>query len=135
MRTSVVGAPPAEKPKPYVYQAYPKMKYHRLHKPVVVKDAAQEEKLGPEWASKPFPEQVPELAAAPCPRCEALTQKFDEAYRKLQADLAEVTAQYEAAAAERDELLERATAAETPSLPEMLAAESPAPAKTRKSNS
>lgn len=91
-----VTGPPAPKKPPYVHQAYPKMKYHRVHNPVVVKDAAEEQKLGTEWADKQFPpEPSPAaLAAPPCARCEALSQKFEASYRELQAKLDKAEADY-----------------------------------------
>jgi hypothetical protein len=107
----VVTGPPAPKKPPYVYQEFPKMKFHRLHKPVVVKNAVEEQKLGEGWADKEFP-PTPELTgAAPCTRCEALTQKFEAAYRELDA-------KYRALVEEHNRMIDEVT---TPSLSDLMA--------------
>ena len=37
----------------YVYQEYPKWKYHPDKEPVMVPDAIEEEALGPDWFDRP----------------------------------------------------------------------------------
>jgi hypothetical protein len=53
-------------PNGYVFQPFPKCKYHPDGRGVVVKDAGEELALGPEWADHPVPPvEAPTLEAAP----------------------------------------------------------------------
>jgi hypothetical protein len=38
---------------PYVYQEFPKVKYHPDRDPVTVQDAIEEDALGPNWFDRP----------------------------------------------------------------------------------
>lgn len=59
----------------YIYQEFPKWRYHRDGRSVVVKNAAEEAALGPGWEDKPvaFPrwqEPEPELPQQPEPEAQ-----------------------------------------------------------------
>lgn len=44
----------------YVYQEFPKWKYHYQHKQVIVKDEFEEANLGPDWYNSPADVKPPE---------------------------------------------------------------------------
>jgi len=49
----------------FVYQAYPKYKYHAVNIPVIVKDAAEEEALGEGWEDAPIIASEDDIQKAP----------------------------------------------------------------------
>lgn len=44
---------PQQQAKPYVYQEYPKWKYHRQKSAVIVRDESEERALGLDWLDFP----------------------------------------------------------------------------------
>ena len=59
----MAGTPPPG----YVFQPFPKCKYHPDGRVVVVPDAGAERQLGPDWADRPLPPASPEIPIAETP--------------------------------------------------------------------
>ena len=49
----------------YVYQEYPKMKYHKTLPHRIVKNAEEEKALGPDWLKRPYMPPPPTPTAEP----------------------------------------------------------------------